>query len=201
MLINKKIVKNNLYLNSSYFCIFTNFKKINFLFNVIYNFYYKYSNVCIFFLEQTIFQIIKILYLSLDVIRSKGFFLLCLGTRIRTQNNKKYFNNNTRLCVLTNWFNGTFTNRYISWWTYFKRNLEFFLEKPCLTFFFSIEKKSCSLVSELNKKNIGVVAPIFKLENKQVSNLIDYPLYLNNNSIYSIYFFCCILVKILWSKF
>ena len=100
--IHKKIIKNNLYLNSSYFCIFTNLRKINFLFNIIYNFYYKYSNVCIFFLEQTIFQILKILYLSLDIIRSKGFFLLYLGTKLELQNNKKYFNNNSKLYLLSN---------------------------------------------------------------------------------------------------
>lgn len=167
----------------------------------MYNFYYKYSNVCIFFLEQTIFQILKVVYLCLDIIRAKGFFTLYFGTQIKIKENKKYFNNNFKLYLLTNWFNGVFSNRYISWWTYFERNLEFFLEKPCLSFFFSMEKTSYSLIHQLSNQNIGLVAPVTRLTNKKISNLIDYPLYLNSNSIYSIYFFCCILVKILWSKF
>jgi hypothetical protein len=67
-------------LTSSYFCFLKTFRQGHFFYSNNKSFFYKYATIVIFFIEKVIFQLLKILYLSFDILKKKGILLLLINT-------------------------------------------------------------------------------------------------------------------------
>jgi len=198
--INKKLIKNTLKLNSSYFCFISFFLKSNFLFNTLYSYHYKYNNIYIFNIEFIFFQFFKLLYFLIDLIKLKGIFFIffsnLISTKFKLNSNYK---NNQILCVLSKWLCGGFSNKEIVFWKFLKFKLDILFKKPVVGLFFNFTRKNYDIMLELLNKNIPIVAPTKILNDNNFFKYIDYPLSINND-LYSLYFFSCILLKLLWIK-
>ena len=198
--INKKLIKSTLKLNKSYFCFVSKVLKSSFYFNTLYCYYYKYNNIYFFNIESFFFQILKLLYFLIDLIRVNGIFLVFFQKILlkKIQGNTKYSHNNI-LCVLSKWLGGSFSNKEIIFWKYLKYNLEVILEKPTLAIFFNINRKNNDIVLELASKNVPIISAVKGINNNNFVHKIDYPVIINN-SLYSLYFFSCLLLKLLWIR-
>jgi hypothetical protein len=82
--INKLLIKNKLKLTSSYFCFFKIFKQDFSFCSNNKTFFYKYGKIVIFFIEKLVFQLLKILYLSFDILKKGGVFLLLITPLFET---------------------------------------------------------------------------------------------------------------------
>lgn len=76
------------------------------------------------------------------------------------------------------------------------KNLDFLLKKPTVAFFFNYEKNNYEVALELFKKQVPMIAFANNNTKKNFLLIIDYFLEFNNN-FYSLYFFCCVLIRIL----
>lgn len=185
------MIKNKIKLTSSYFCFLKKFKQGIFFYSNNKNFFYTYGNLVVFFIEKMVFQLLKIIYLSLDVLKKGGTLLFLINSLF-----KGTLLPATQAYILADWIPGTFLNKAIVWWTYLKYNLPLIFKKPALAFFFKASLSNYTIAQELHASNIPIVSPTFS---SKIDLLIDYPLYLNK-SLYSLYFFFCILLKLLCKK-
>ena len=59
-----------------------------------------------------------------------------------------------------------------------------------------MDRKNNDVILELSNKNVPIIAPVKNVNDNIFIERIDYPLTINN-SLYSLYFFCCLLLKLL----
>ena len=195
--VDKKLIKTTLKLNKSYFCFVSKVLKSTFYFNTLYYYYYKYTNIYFFNMESFFFQIIKLIYFIINLIKINGIFLVFFSKILL--NKVKDTPDSSYLCILSKWLCGGFSNKQIVFWKYLKYNLEVILEKPTAAIFFNMDRKNNDVILELSNKNVPIIAPVKNVNDNIFIERIDYPLTINN-SLYSLYFFCCLLLKLLWIK-
>ena len=195
--VDKKLIKTTLKLNKSYFCFVSKVLKSTFYFNTLYYYYYKYTNIYFFNMESFFFQIIKLIYFIINLIKINGLFLVFFSKILL--NKVKNTSDSSYLCILSKWLCGGFSNKQIVFWKYLKYNLEVILEKPTAAIFFNMDRKNNDVILELSNKNVPIIAPVKNVNDSIFIESIDYPLTINN-SLYSLYFFCCLLLKLLWIK-
>jgi len=193
--VDKKLIKTTLKLNKSYFCFVSKVLKSTFYFNTLYYYYYKYTNIYFFNMESFFFQIIKLIYFIINLIKINGLFLVFFSKILL--NKVKNTSDSSYLCILSKWLCGGFSNKQIVFWKYLKYNLEVILEKPTAAIFFNMDRKNNDVILELSNKNVPIIAPVKNVNDNIFIERIDYPLTINN-SLYSLYFFCCLLLKLLW---